>query len=69
MLDGESMGKKTVELRAVADYAGHEVVQTGIYVFEDTTIAQIRELMKDGIEIYGKRYHVKYVEIDTNVEE
>ena len=44
------MGRKTVELRAISSLEdGSEAVQTGIYVFEDTTIAQIRNLMSNGV--------------------
>lgn len=61
------MSRKTVELRAVSKLEdGRELVQTGIYVFEDTTIAMIRDLMKKGIYIdEGKRLPVTYVEIDV----
>ena len=63
------MGRKTVELRAIMDVDGTEIVQTGIYVFEDTTIAMIWDLMSNGIEVFGKRYPVKMIEFDQNDEE
>ena len=64
------MSRKTVELRAVVKLKdGSEIVQTGIYVFEDTTIAQIRELMENGITIEGIRVPVAYVEIDIKDKE
>lgn len=59
-----------MELRAVVKLKdGSEIVQTGIYVFEDTTIAQIRELMENGITIEGIRVPVAYVEIDIKDKE
>ena len=64
------VSRKTVELRAVVRLKdGSEIVQTGIYVFEDTTIAQIRELMENGITIEGIRMPVAYVEIDIKDKE
>ena len=64
------MSRETVELRAVVKLKdGSEIVQTGIYVFEDTTIAQIRELMENGITIEGIRVPVAYVEIDIKDKE
>ena len=64
------MSRETVELRAVIDLGEKgELVQTGIYVFSDTTIAQIRELMENGIKIEGVRYPVAYVEIDMKDKE
>ena len=64
------MSRATVELRAVIKLKdGREVVQTGIYVFSDTTIDQIRELMKKGINIEGIRCPVAYVEIDMKDKE
>ena len=63
------MSRKTVELRAVVKVGNEEIVQTGIYVFEDTTIAQIRKLMENGIKIGNTRYEVAYVEIDMKDEE
>lgn len=64
------MSRETVELRAVVRLKdGSEIVQTGIYVFEDTTIAQIRELMENGITIEGIRVPVAYVEIDVKDKE
>lgn len=64
------MSRKTVELRAIVKLKdGSEIVQTGIYVFEDTTIAQIRELMENGITIEGIRVPVAYVEIDMKDKE
>ena len=64
------MGRKTVELRAVVRLKdGSEIIQTGIYVFDDTTLAQIRELMKNGIVIEGMRVPVAYVEFDMKDEE
>lgn len=60
------MSRETVELRAVVRLKdGSEVMQTGIYVFSDTTISQIRELMKKGIIIEGVRCSVAYIEIDV----
>ena len=64
------MGRKTVELRAVVRLKdGSEIIQTGIYVFEDATIASIRDLMKNGIKIEGIRVPVAYVEFDMKDEE
>lgn len=64
------MSRQPVELRAVIDLGEKgELVQTGIYVFSDTTIAQIRELMENGIKIEGVRYPVAYVEIDMKDKE
>lgn len=64
------MGRKTVELRAVVRLKdGSEIIQTGIYVFDDTTLTQIRELMKNGIMIEGIRVPVAYVEFDMKDEE
>ena len=66
----DTMGRKTVELRAVVRLKdGNEIVQTGIYVFDDTTIAQIRKLMEKGIVIEGVRVPVAYVEIDMKDED
>ena len=60
------MSRETVELRAVVRLKdGSEVMKTGIYVFSDTTISQIRELMKKGIIIEGVRCSVAYIEIDV----
>ena len=59
-----------MELRAVIDLGEKgELVQTGIYVFSDMTIDQIRDLMKNGIEIEGVRVPVTYVEFDMKDEE
>lgn len=71
MMKGErDMSRQPVELRAVIDFGEKgELVQTGIYVFSDTTIAQIRELMENGIKIEGVRYPVAYVEIDMKDKE
>lgn len=67
---GDIMGRKTVELRAVVRLKdGSEIIQTGIYVFEDATIASIRDLMKNGIKIEGIRVPVAYVEFDMKDEE
>lgn len=63
------MSRKTVELRAVVKVGNEEIVQTGIYVFEDTTIQQIRKLMENGIKIGNTRYEVAYVEIDMKDKE
>ncbi len=64
------MSRETVELRAVIRLKdGREIVQTGIYVFSDTTIAQIRKLMEKGIVIEGVRCPVAYVEIDMKDKE
>lgn len=64
------MGRKTVELRAVVRLKdGSEIIQTGIYVFEDATIASIRDLMKNGIKIEGIRVPVAYVEFDMEDKE
>ena len=64
------MSRETVELRAVIDMGEKgELVQTGIYVFSDTTIAQIRKLMEKGIVIEGVRCPVAYVEIDMKDKE
>ena len=64
------MSRETVELRAVIDLGEKgELVQTGIYVFSDTTIAQIRKLMENGIMIEGVRVPVTYVEFDMKDKE
>ena len=64
------MTRNVVELRAVVKLKdGSGVVQTGIYVFSDTTIAQIRKLMENGINIEGIKCPVTYVEIDMKDEE
>lgn len=64
------MGRKTVELRAVVRLKdGTEIIQTGIYVFEDTTLASIRDLMKNGVVIEGIRVPVAYVEFDMKDKE
>ena len=64
------MSRETVELRAVVRLKdGSEIVQTGIYVFSDTTIKAIRDLMKNGVVIEGIRVPVAYVEIDMKDEE
>ena len=63
------MGRKTVELRAIVDFNGIDIVQTGIYVFEDTTLAMIRDLMSNGIDLDGRRWPVKTIEFDQNDEE
>ena len=62
------MGRKTVELRAIIPWCGKEFVQTGIYVFSDTTLEKIMELMENGIEIQGKRLPVSKVEFDVKCE-
>ena len=65
-----NMGRKTVELRAVIKLPdGREGVQTGIYVFEDATIAQMRDLMSNGIDVGGTRYPVAYIEFDVEDKE
>ena len=66
----DTMGRKTVELRAVVRLKdGSEIIQTGIYVFDDTTIKSIREMMGNGIVIEGVRVPVAYVEFDMKGED
>lgn len=51
----------TVELRAITRMNdGSEVIQTGIYVFEDTTIKEIKELMMRNV----RNLRVDSVEFD-----
>ena len=51
----------TVELRAITKMNdGSEVIQTGIYVFEDTTIKEIKELMMRNV----RNLRVDSVEFD-----
>lgn len=51
----------TVELRAITRMNdGSEAIQTGIYVFEDTTIKEIRELMMRNV----RNLRVDAVEFD-----
>lgn len=51
----------TVELRAITRMNdGSEVIQTGIYVFEDTTIKEIKELMMRNV----RNLRVDAVEFD-----
>ena len=51
----------TVELRAITKMNdGSEAIQTGIYVFEDTTIKEIRELMMRNV----RNLRVDAVEFD-----
>lgn len=53
--------KNTVELRAITKMNdGSEAIQTGIYVFEDTTIKEIRELMMRNV----RNLRVDAVEFD-----
>lgn len=47
---------------------GRELVQTGIYVFTTTTIAQIRELMSKGCSTKFGKFPVKAVEISMKDE-
>lgn len=51
----------TIELRAITRMNdGSEAIQTGIYVFEDTTIKEIRELMMRNV----RNLRVDAVEFD-----
>lgn len=51
----------TVELKAITKMNdGSEVIQTGIYVFEDTTIKEIKELMMRNV----RNLRVDSVEFD-----
>lgn len=51
----------TVELKAITRMNdGSEVIQTGIYVFEDTTIKEIKELMMRNV----RNLRVDSVEFD-----
>ena len=51
----------TVELRAITKMNdGSEVIQTGIYVFEDTTIKEVKELMMRNV----RNLRVDAVEFD-----
>lgn len=51
----------TVELRAITKMNdGSEVIQTGIYVFEDTTIKEVKELMMRNV----RNLRVDSVEFD-----
>ena len=68
-MERDRMSRRTVELRAVMKIGNKEYVQTGIYVFEDATIASIRDLMSNGIEIEGQRFPVDYVEFDMKDKE
>lgn len=53
--------KNTVELRAITRMNdGSEAIQTGIYVFEDTTIKEIKELMMRNV----RNLRVDAVEFD-----
>ena len=53
--------KNTVELRAITKMNdGSEAIQTGIYVFEDTTIKEVRELMMRNV----RNLRVDSVEFD-----
>lgn len=53
--------KNTVELRAITRMNdGSETIQTGIYVFEDTTIKEIKELMMRNV----RNLRVDAVEFD-----
>lgn len=53
--------KNTVELRAITKMNdGSEAIQTGIYVFEDTTIKEVRELMMRNV----RNLRVDAVEFD-----
>lgn len=55
------MTMNTVELRAITRMNdGSEAIQTGIYVFEDTTIKEIRELMMRNV----RNLRVDAVEFD-----
>lgn len=51
----------TVELRAITKMNdGSEVIQTGIYVFENTTIREVKELMMRNV----RNLRVDAVEFD-----
>lgn len=51
----------TVELRAITKMNdGSEVIQTGIYVFENTTIREVKELMMRNV----RNLRVDSVEFD-----
>jgi hypothetical protein len=53
--------KNTVELRAITRMNdGSEAIQTGIYVFEDTTIKEVKELMMRNV----RNLRVDSVEFD-----
>ena len=53
--------RNIIELRAITRMNdGSEAVQTGIYVFEDTTIKEIRELMMRNV----RNLRVDSVEFD-----
>lgn len=59
-----------VELKAIMDLPdGRELVQTGIYVFSTTTIAEIRDLMSNGCSTEFGRLPVKAVEFAMKNEE
>lgn len=56
-----TMRTNTVELRAITKMNdGSEAIQTGIYVFEDTTIKEIKELMMRNV----RNLRVDSVEFD-----
>ncbi len=45
---------KITELRAVFDIGGgKELVQTGIWILDSASIAHIKEMMSNGVEIAG----------------
>ena len=59
-----------VELKAICILPdGSELIKTGIYVFENTTIAQIRELFAKGITTPVGTHLVSKVEIQMEDKE
>ncbi len=48
------MANKITELRAVFDIGGgKELVKTGIWILDSASIAHIKDMMSNGIEIEG----------------
>lgn len=61
------MSVNPIELRAVCRLSsGAELVKTGIYVLDTTTIKEIMAMMRKELEYNGETYMVTKVEFDVN---